>query len=381
MSQMTIREFEELNLFSNKNVEKVISTIVNESSNAALVAVYEDSVILLDHNEGRFYTADYIFESEGLKLTLENFDEIELEKEDDDFKAKARSFFEDEKASVKELSEAYRNDVIDQDGFVSEIINEALSMKSKSNIIDYSELVEANSYSLVDEDYFKEYVERLETNPLNEVKFFNFEDKVTVSLFETEKIKLINSSAKEKAEGLWKNQEFKESLSEAFTVMIDNFEDGKDLFEAVLEEYPQIFSLDKAEQNSLFGKTIITNSELTESRKDIMKGIDIIFEDESVQSTKELYLSEADEADEDEAGEDGDEDGDEDKDGDDKKPAKELTPEQITAIANELKTLAKKIEDESLKEKLDSIIGKLDKSINEGTRPDVIKEAVQLLMI
>jgi len=378
MSQMTIREFEELNLFSNKNVEKVISTIVNESSNAALVAVYEDSVILLDHNEGRFYTADYIFESEGLKLTLENFDEIELEKEDDDFKAKARSFFEDEKASVKELSEAYRNDVIDQDGFVSEIINEALSMKSKSNIIDYSELVEANSYSLVDEDYFKEYVERLETNPLNEVKFFNFEDKVTVSLFETEKIKLINSSAKEKAEGLWKNQEFKESLSEAFTVMIDNFEDGKDLFEAVLEEYPQIFSLDKAEQNSLFGKTIITNSELTESRKDIMKGIDIIFEDESVQSTKELYLSEADE---DEADEDSDEDGDEDKDGDDKKPAKELTPEQITAIANELKTLAKKIEDESLKEKLDSIIGKLDKSINEGTRPDVIKEAVQLLMI
>jgi len=376
MSQMTIREFEELNLFSNKNVEKVISTIVNESSNAALVAVYEDSVILLDHNEGRFYSADYKFESEGLKLTLENFDEIELEKEDDDFKAKARNFFEDDNASVQELAEAYRNDVIDQDGFVSEIINEALSLKSNSGIVDYSELVEANEYSLADEDYFKEYVERLETNPLNEVKFFNFEDKVVVSLFETEKIKLVNSSVREKAEGLWKNQEFKATLSEALEIMIENFEDGKDLFEAVLEEYPQIFSLDKAERNSLFGKTILTNRELAESRKDIMKGIEIIFEGESVQATKEIYLSEAEEE------EETDDDDDDDSDSkEDKTPAKELTPEQISSITDELKTLSKKVEDEGLKEKLDSIIGKLDKSMNEGTRPDVIKEAVQLLMI
>ena len=65
---MTIKEFEELNLFSNRNVEKITEAIVNESDNAALVSMFEDNVILLDHNSGDFYSASYKFDGEDLKL-------------------------------------------------------------------------------------------------------------------------------------------------------------------------------------------------------------------------------------------------------------------------------------------------------------------------
>ena len=69
-NEMSLREFEDMNLYSNKSMERIISSIVNESSNAALVNMYEDSVILLDHEEGTFYTADYKFEPKTLTLVI-----------------------------------------------------------------------------------------------------------------------------------------------------------------------------------------------------------------------------------------------------------------------------------------------------------------------
>jgi len=87
--ELTIREFEEINLYSNKNLEKVVASIVNESSNAALVAMYEDSIILLDHEEGQFYFADYKFDPNKLTLEFDNFKPINLVKENYDFKKAA----------------------------------------------------------------------------------------------------------------------------------------------------------------------------------------------------------------------------------------------------------------------------------------------------
>ena len=78
--EMSLKEFEDMNLYSNKSMERIISSIINETSNAALVNMFEDSVILLDHDNGTFYTADYKFEAETLTLKLENFEEIFLTK-------------------------------------------------------------------------------------------------------------------------------------------------------------------------------------------------------------------------------------------------------------------------------------------------------------
>lgn len=379
--EMSLREFEDMNLYSNKSMERIISSIINESSNAALVNMFEDSVVLLDHDNGTFYTSDYTFDPKTLTLTLENFDEIFLMKEESGFKSSVKNFFEDENASIDELTESYKESVLGQEAFINELINETLAVKNFEDMIDYSELAEANDdLSIKNEDFFKSYSERLETHPVNEVKFINFEDKVVVSLLESERVKLINSTIAEKANDLWKKAEFKEGFIEAATVFIEDVEEGKEKFVALFEEYPQVFFLDGADRKAMFGKAIISDAGLRESLKDLSKGMEILFEDEDIEAIRASYLSEA-EGEEDMA---TDEPKGEEKADDEVEPeeeAKELTPEQIKKISGELKTLAEKLEDEKLKEKLDKLIKKLDGSMEEGTRPDLIKDAIYLLSI
>lgn len=376
--ELTIQQFEETVLFANSNVEKLVKSIVNESSNAAFVAMYEDSVILLDHEEGKFYTADYQFDPKKLTLKLENYEPIELSQEESSFQESVSNFFDDEDASFTELTEAYREDVMGQEKFVRELIAESLSYKDLNEEIDYSELAEANDdISIDNEPFFEAYKARLETNPLNEVKYFNWKTPVKVSLMENEPIKLINSTGSEKAQNLWKRQSFKKMFNEALEVFLEDVEEGKEMLMETFKTYPNIFLLDNADRKTLFGKTIIANSNLREYLEDIQKGLTIIFEDEDVRNLSENYISEMEDSAE-EAGEEGSE---EDEEAEEKKPAKELDTEEMKKISDELNKVADKIEDEAVKKKLGDLADKISDSVNEGTRPDLIKEAVYYLTI
>lgn len=380
--EMSLREFEDMNLYSNKSMEKIVSSIINESSNAALVNMFEDSVVLLDHDSGTFYTSDYQFDPKTLTLTLENFEEIFLTKEEDNFKSTVKNFFEDEDASIDELTESYKENVIEQEAFINELINETLSVKNFEDTIDYSVLAEANTGELKNQEFFKSYVERLETHPLSEVKYINFSDKVVVSLLESENVKLINSSVIDKASTLWKRTEFKDAFVAAATIFVEDVEEGKEKFVDLFEEYPQVFFLDKADRKAMFGKAIISSTELRENLQDLLKGIDILFEDEDIEELKESYLSEMEGEEgspEEEKKETPEEEAAEKEE--EEEPAKELAPEDIKKISGGLKKVAEKVEDEKLKEKLDELIAKLDGSIEEGTRPELIKEAIYLLNI
>lgn len=380
--EMSLREFEDMNLYSNKSMEKIVSSIINESSNAALVNMFEDSVVLLDHDSGTFYTSDYQFDPKTLTLTLENFEEIFLTKEEDNFKSTVKNFFEDEDASIDELTESYKENVIEQEAFINELINETLSVKNFEDTIDYSVLAEANTGELKNQEFFKSYVERLETHPLSEVKYINFSDKVVVSLLESENVKLINSSVIDKASTLWKRTEFKDAFVAAATIFVEDVEEGKEKFVDLFEEYPQVFFLDKADRKAMFGKAIISSTELRENLQDLLKGIDILFEDEDIEELKESYLSEMEGEEgspEEEKKETPEEEAAEKEE--EEEPAKELAPEDIKKISGGLKKVAEKVEDEKLKEKLDELIAKLDGSMEEGTRPELIKEAIYLLNI
>ncbi len=380
--EMSLREFEDMNLYSNKSMEKIVSSIINESSNAALVNMFEDSVVLLDHDSGTFYTSDYQFDPKTLTLTLENFEEIFLTKEEDNFKSTVKNFFEDEDASIDELTESYKENVIEQEAFINELINETLSVKNFEDTIDYSVLAEANTGELKNQEFFKSYVERLETHPLSEVKYINFSDKVVVSLLESENVKLINSSVVDKASTLWKRTEFKDAFVAAATIFVEDVEEGKEKFVDLFEEYPQVFFLDKADRKAMFGKAIISSTELRENLQDLLKGIDILFEDEDIEELKESYLSEMEGEEgspEEEKKETPEEEAAEKEE--EEEPAKELAPEDIKKISGGLKKVAEKVEDEKLKEKLDELIAKLDGSMEEGTRPELIKEAIYLLNI
>ncbi len=80
-----------------------------------------------------------------------------------------------------------------QDKFVTELINEAMSVKDFGSVIDYSQLAQLNEHELEGEEFFKAYKERLSTHPSISIKHFNWKDPVIVSLVESETVKIVNS--------------------------------------------------------------------------------------------------------------------------------------------------------------------------------------------
>jgi hypothetical protein len=381
MTSLTLREFEDINAYSNKNIEKVIESTVNTSSNAVFISMFEGSVILLDHEQGIFYIAECDFDSKKLRVTFDNFEQIELIREEDDFRDEVKDFFEDEDYSISDLTESYKTSVMTQDKYLNDLIQNSMMKKDTMDYVDYGSIKEAleeENISIKDESYFKFYKERLLTHPLKEAQYFNWEDTVSVSLVDTEPQLMVNENAVERAKDLWKEENFKERFKEACEVFVDDVEEGTELLKAVFEDYPQVYFLDNADRKTLFGKSILGIKELRENTNDLMKGLGLLFEKFDLAELRETYLLEAEDEDEIKAEtEDDNEDEDEEKEA----KAKELTPEQLQKIADELKKISEKLEGETEKKKLDDIISKLEMGKEEGTKPEDVKEAVAILSL
>ena len=108
----TVSEFSNYLLYSNKNVEKALKNIVNESSNAVLVGVYDDKCVLADHINGNVYMADYKFD--GKTVVFENFDPVVFEQEDSNLSSAISSYLdedEDPAGAAEALREAYEADL------------------------------------------------------------------------------------------------------------------------------------------------------------------------------------------------------------------------------------------------------------------------------
>lgn len=366
--ELTLREFENLNLYSNKNMEKVISKLINESSNAALVNMFDDSLVLLDHDEGKFYTADYKFDDEKLRLHLENFEEVQLVKEEDDFREEVSSFFDDDEADASKLTESYKDNVLEQEKYINELISDAMSVKDFSDYADYKKIKEAKEdlkLESVNEDFYKKYQERLESHPLTEVKYIDWENPITVSLMETEKKTIINSSVAERAKDLWKKADFKKRFIEAV-------EEGEEAILELFEEFPSLFYLSEEDRNALFGKSLIASPSLREKRKEVIDEInDLLENNEDLVTLKEKYISEEDD-------EEGDGEDDEEGEEEEESPV-ELSAAQAKKMVADLEKVKDAVEDEELGSKIDAIIADLEDTEEEGTKPAAVKEAVAIL--
>lgn len=388
--ELTMEQFENINLFSNRNMEKVMTGVVNSSSNAALVNMGEDSVILLDHKNGDFYIADYEFDREKLTVEFSNYERIDLIDESNDFENDVRKVFESEDGELdfSYLSESYKRNVAERDSFLNELVSYTMSRKSFDNTIDYDNLSEAMSdldFSSTSKQFFKEYTDRLEDYPLTEVKRFDWINPVKVSLIETEREKLVNRSAIAKAHDLWKRDTFKNSFAEASEVFVEDVEEGTEKFKELMEEFPQVFFLDTADRRALFGKAILgTSDSLRESMDDLLEGIDLLFEKYELADMRESYLAEM----EDEYG--GEEDmeidmddeyGDDEEMGSEYEPAEEVENEDLTELISDLRQVMSSTTDQKTVGKLEFLITKLQRGMEEGTRPDIVKEAVAILSL
>lgn len=372
--KMTLRDFENINVFNYKNIERLIESFVNESSNAAFVSLFEDTVILYDHNESAFYKTDYKIDENDLTVTFSNYEEIEFtEKENHSLKESVREFFENDEYDVDAIVERYKENVINDKKILNEIINEAISKKGFSDTVNYKEIAEASkNLEVKKEAFFVDYTERLTTNPLSEVKYFNWTDPVMVSMYEsTEDLKLINSNAAETAKTLWKNKNFKESFIEYSKTLVDDVETAKENFLTLFETYNGVFMLDAAEKKELFGKTILGVKELQENYKEILEGVRTLFNEDEFLAFEETLYEESEEPEEDDV-------EDEEESKKDKKKAKELTKEDKKKIVSSLQKVMDKVEDEGATKAIQKIIDKINPE-EEGTKPEDIKEAVQIL--
>jgi len=369
--ELTLREFENLNLYSHKNMEKVIRKLVNESYNGVLTSMFDDSLVLLDHVDGKFYVTDYKFNEKDLTLTLENFEEVQLIKEEDDFEEMVGNFFEDAEISPHELVMSYKENIIEQEKYIDELIANVMSAKDFSDAIDYNKIKKTRDSLVVEsakEPFFKLYEERLQTHPLTKIKYFDWKTPVKVSLIETERLSVINTSIVEKAKNIWKRGDFKEAFLEAAEQLQEgNYEKMLALF----EDFPVLFYLAEEDRLAVFGKTLLSSS-LREERKDIVRKIEsLLQEDEDFIGIRENYITEEEES-----------ETNLEDDGVEKEEQKlELTPEDIEKLKKDLQTLHDKMEEGAEKKKLSDIIDKISGSKEEGTKPADIKEAVSLLTL
>lgn len=353
---MKISKFNNSLMYSNKNIEKMMRKIINESCNAVLLETFSDKCILADHKTGSIYSAEYAFD--GKVLTLEGFEEIELEKDTDNLSEAIGKYFDDEEVDLAEAYESTSSFVRD---IYEDSIVEALASKNMSDIIDYSELAGINEEieELKETEMYSIYEARLEEKPSSTIKMFDWVNPVRVSLIDEDEDILISSGLKAKGKTLKSNREFKLELNEAAEEFI-NGDSG--LLENVIDENRAILSLNKSSLKELVGLSVIGNKTLMENRNAIVEEIEnIISENDEFLAMQNMINEEDDE--------------EESKD-------TECDSKSLNTLKNALEKAAEKVSDEKLLNKINSLIDDIDAcSETETTAVGTVKEAISLLKL
>lgn len=357
--ELTNSKLSNIILFSNKNLEKVVRSLINESANAVLLESFSDKLLLADHQSGGIYLADYKFD--GKTLTLENYENVDVVNDKSNLREAIENYFDSDGYDVGAIAEAYEEDSEAQNTDLNESITEALSLK-KNDIINYAELDGINeSVSDVKEmDFFKNYSEYLLESPTTSIKYIDWVNPVSVSLINEDAGRMIVCNAKDKAKTLAKDKEFKKLFAEAATALMEG--DNYPMTE-LLEDNSSILALDKVEMKEFVGMSIIGDKDLMASRKEILEAVEEIVS-ESDDLSEMRTLLEEDET-------DGNTEADE-------KLA--TTDKDIDALKSALDKALENITDEKLAEKIKSLKDALDTSKDTGTTDvETVKECVELL--
>lgn len=365
----TVSKFSNYLLYRNSNVEKALRNIVNESSNAVLVATYDDKCVLADHTNGNVYMADYKFD--GKKVVFENFDPITFEDEGSSLSEAVMDYLdndEDPEGAAEQLREAYENDSDNANNELKEAVVDALSKKNMDSVMDYSQLEGINEdvKDVLSLPICEAYKERISTHPLDSVSFFDFVNPVSVSMLDEDENAVISKDIKQKARDLSKDPDFKAAFCEAASELVG--EGSTDSLSSVLSENAPLLSLDEAELKEVVGMTIIGDRNLMENRSNIVNAIiECVNSDDELSEQKTLMEAEVEGTDE--GGDDS---------GDDKAP--EATDKDLEALSDALDKALDKVSDEKLQKKIQDLKDAIDDSKDSGTTPaKEIKECVALL--
>ena len=393
MAKMTYGQLHGVIMNDNTNIESMIRGFINESANASVVAVYDDSLVLLDTLKEEFYTCNYHYNPDTLSVVLEGFEPIELEEDNSiDFKLAVKDYLISENDDSRDLLNSYMKTLNKSKSAIESLVAESIADKDYSNVADFEELSFINEEfeDLRESEFFQAYQERLLTHPLNNVLVLDWESPVAFTLLETTEPKsYINSKSKEKAKKLCASKKFKKQVCNACAQFVEDVEEGGDMLVEMFSENPSLFSLNSTELKEAVAKSIMLDPTLNEDYKKISEAVvHYVNNDESFQylreaididdegDDKEEKAAEAEKPAED-AGEEKKDDEEEKKD-DDK--AVELTAEDKEKLISALKTVSEKVTDEKIKKMVDDLLDELDTE-DDGTKVESVKEAVRLLSL
>lgn len=354
---MELNKFNDTLLYSNKNVEKLAKKLVNTSANAVMMEMFEDKCILADHTTGQIFEAKYSFD--GSTFVFEEFNEIELEHNNSELKEAIGSFFDDETINLAEAYEKVSN--TGSDIFESSL-TEALASKNMDSIVNYAELSGINEEleELKGTNLFKVFSERLNTNPTEDIKVFNWKDPVKVSVLDEDVEKVVNKSLVSKSKTLKSNIEFKKMLAEAAK---EAMKGDVSAIEDLIHENISMVALDKADLKALVGLSVIGDKELMENRTKIVNIINETIENNNELSSKKALLEEEETE-------------------DDNDTAPEASEKDLEVLKKALETAKEKVEDEKLISKIEDLIDAIDEASKSGeTDVGAVKESIQILSL
>lgn len=371
---MTISKLSDTISHSNRSVEKLARKIINESSNAVLMEMFEDKVLLADHTNGNIYTADYSFD--GNTFVFENFENIELEKESDSLREAVNDYFNEEVVDTDRISEAISEEFEKDDNELQDSIVEALASKNTKDVIDYSPLCGINEEldELKETSLFEEYSALLEERPVSTIHYVDFVHPVKVSVLDEDEERVIYSDISDKVKKFTKDSEAKKALLEAIKEYKET--DDASIIEEFVEKNEMIMALNESDLKEFVGMSVLGEPKLAKERKELAAEINKIIEESEYLSDKKSVISEALEDAEDEG------DTDEDKEAKEKDAKLAAKDSDIEKLKKALETAADKIEDEKLLSKINALLTAIDSgAANNETDVGAIKESIAILSL
>ena len=365
---MKVSKLSDAIAYSNRMVEKLAKKIINESSNAVLLEMFENKVLLADHTNGNIYTADYKFD--GNNFVFENFDHIELEADSDALKEAINNYFDEDVVDTSEIEEALEEEFEKEDNELSDSIVEALASKNTEDVIDYSEMRSINEEidELKETKLFADYSTLLEERPISTIQCFDFVNPVKVSVLDEDEGRIIYTNVSEKIAKSVKDADIKNSLLEA----LKNYKETEDI--TVLEDFfmdnEVLTALTESQLKEFIGMSAISEPSILSERKELTNTIlDLIEENEYLCGKKELILEAAEEE------ESGTEEDEEDK-------KVSVSDADVEKLKKALKDASEKIEDKKLLEKINSLLTAIESSsANNETDVGAIKESIALFSL
>lgn len=419
--QLTYNQFRKAVGKSSDRLFEKFAAIFAESENAALMALYDDKMILLDEDTNQPYLADYSY-ADGV-LHFGSFEPIDLVENDGTvLEQKVNNLFDivnDPMVSIDELAEGFRlkfydnahRDITEARYLKQRMIYENPSIRVKHSVRELRDRNYAMFEELNKKPFVKKLSAKLQLENDNVAKSLNKVDwnpkkgyEVDTNVYRSiaPDIKKIDNSIKKKMRDLagklaqlWKTDAFRQKFMN-FTMNMKKAEDMEAAMasaENFFEENKELFLLEPSRLDEVVLKTALMNSDTSKDANVVVEIFRKLMQHEDIAAIRESYFDslgatpeqiakimfeqDVEDLPEPEADVDVDVDVEQPKKS---KAADDLETEELNDIIAVFRSIRKQLEEDSDEASyVDGIIDDLENAKAKGITDDRMKDIIDFL--